>query len=63
MTHCHVSPIRPILSGLEDVPALAKPCSAMSETSSNCWKISVINAAGCWEHLVGRAPRTSGMAA
>jgi hypothetical protein len=39
------------------------PCAAMSETSSNCWKFSVINETGCWEHLVGRAWRTSGLAA
>ena len=39
------------------------PYAAMSETSSNCWKFSVINEASCWEYLVDKPSRTSGMAA
>jgi len=39
------------------------PCAAMSETSSNWWKIRVIHEAGCWKYFLGRASRTSGMAA
>ena len=30
------------------------PYAAMSETSSNCWKFSVINEASCWEYLVDK---------
>ena len=29
------------------------PYAAMSETSSNCWKFSVISEASCWEYLDG----------
>ena len=39
------------------------PYAAMSETSSNCWKFSVINEASCWEYLVDKPSRTSWMAA
>jgi len=39
------------------------PYAAMSETSSNCWKLSVINEASCWEYLVDKPSRTSWMAA
>ena len=41
----------------------AIPCEAMSETSSNWWKIRVIHETGCWKYFLGRASRTSGMAA
>ncbi len=37
--------------------------AAMSETSSNCWKFSVINEASCWEYLVDKPSRASWMAA
>ena len=39
------------------------PYAAMSETSANCWKFSVINEASCWEYLVDKPSRTSWMAA
>ena len=39
------------------------PYAAMSETSSNCWKLSVINEASCSEYLVDTPSRTSWMAA
>src|SRR5271157_3455423 len=39
---------------------LARPCAAMSETSSNWWKIRVIHETGCWEYSLGRASRTFG---
>ena len=39
------------------------PYAAMSETSSNCWKFSVIYEASCWEYLVDKPSRTSWMAA
>ena len=39
------------------------PYAAMSETSSNCWKFSVINEASCWEYVVDKPSRTSWMAA
>ncbi len=39
------------------------PYAAMSETSSNCWKLSVINEASCWEYLVDTPSRTSWIAA
>ena len=39
------------------------PYAVMSETSSNCWKFSVINEASCSEYLVDTPSRTSWMAA
>jgi hypothetical protein len=30
------------------------PYAGIRETSSNCWRFSVINEAGCWVHLVRR---------
>ena len=49
--------------GCQDRNAHAIPYAAMSETSSNCWKFSVINEASCWEYLVDKPSRTSWMAA
>ena len=53
--------------GLEIVTEIAYlvyiPYAAMSETSSNCWKFSVINEASCSEYLVDTPSRTSWMAA
>ena len=40
-----------------------RPCAGMSETSSNCWRIRVLNETGCWEYVVGRASRTAALAA
>ena len=39
------------------------PYAAMSATSSNCWKLSVINEASASAYLVVRPSRTSWMAA
>ena len=47
----------------QPVTSVAIPYAAMSETSSNCWKLSVINEASCWEYLVDKPSRTSWMAA
>ena len=50
-------------SAIVAFPSPSIPYAAMSETSSNCWKLSVINEASCWEYLVDKPSRTSWMAA
>ena len=46
-----------------ETSVLAIPYAAMSETSSNCWKLSVISVFSCSAWVVERPSRISWMAA